>query len=203
MNKKSWWRRCNRGFVFSMALLAAVLIYVLVTQLMLIPVRAALEDKANAVRDVLMDSYQYASAQQASALTAEGQKQWREELSAQLEPLFDENSDYLDSSVRTLMEPAVEGLKEQVRVDGRELLKKERTACMVDEDVASVTMRYTYRISGHLYSFYSGEFVDASDARQSVSISLSLRKAGETWKIYRISGVTEEPVKNAEGGILS
>lgn len=46
-----------------MVLLAAVLIYVLVTQLMLIPVRAALEDKANAVRDVLMDSYQYASAQ--------------------------------------------------------------------------------------------------------------------------------------------
>ena len=30
---------------------------------------------------------------------------------------------------------------------------------MVDEDVASITMLYTYRISGHLYNPYSGEYV--------------------------------------------
>ena len=77
LKKKSWWRRCNRGFVVSMALLAAVIIYVLVTQLMLIPVQASLEEKADAVRDVLMDTYDYASSQQASALTMEGRQQWQ------------------------------------------------------------------------------------------------------------------------------
>ena len=103
LKKKSWWRRCNRGFVVSMALLAAVIIYVLVTQLMLIPVQASLEEKADAVRDVLMDTYDYASSQQASALTMEGRQQWQEEVAAQLEPLFDENSDYLESSALTVM----------------------------------------------------------------------------------------------------
>ena len=185
LKKKSWWRRCNRGFVVSMALLAAVIIYVLVTQLMLIPVQASLEEKADAVRDVLMDTYDYASSQQASALTMEGRQQWQEE-----------------SSALTVMGPAMEGLQRKTQVNGRELLKRERSAYMVDEDVASITMLYTYRISGHLYNPYSGEYVDVDDARQSVSLTLSLKKIDEEWKIYRISDLGELPLRDAEGGII-
>ena len=202
LKKKSWWRRCNRGFVVSMALLAAVIIYVLVTQLMLIPVQESLEEKADAVRDVLMDTYDYASSQQASALTMEGRQQWQEEVAAQLEPLFDENSDYLESSALTVMGPAMEGLQRKTQVNGRELLKRERSAYMVDEDVASITMLYTYRISGHLYNPYSGEYVDVDDARQSVSLTLSLKKIDEEWKIYRICDLGELPLRDAEGGII-
>ena len=37
MNKKPFWKRVNRGFVFSMVLLAAVIFYVTAEQIMLIP----------------------------------------------------------------------------------------------------------------------------------------------------------------------
>ena len=73
---------------------------------------------------------------------------------------------------------------------------------MVDEDVASITMLYTYRISGHLYNPYFGEYVDVDDARQSVSLTLSLKKIDEEWKIYRISDLGELPLRDAEGGII-
>lgn len=44
MKKKSVWKRMNRGFLVSMVLVAGVLIYVLVSQLMLIPEKQALRE---------------------------------------------------------------------------------------------------------------------------------------------------------------
>ena len=37
VRKRPFWKRTNRGFVVSMVLLAAVIVYVVVSQLMLIP----------------------------------------------------------------------------------------------------------------------------------------------------------------------
>lgn len=53
-----------------------------------------------------------------------------------------------------------------------------------------------------MYNPYSGEYVDVDDARQSVSLTLSLKKIDEEWKIYRISDLGELPLRDAEGGII-
>ena len=52
MKKKSVWKRMNRGFLVSMVLVAGVLIYVLVSQLMLIPEKQALRELADSVRQI-------------------------------------------------------------------------------------------------------------------------------------------------------
>ena len=49
MKKKSFWRRTNRGFLVSMVLLAAVLLYVAITQIMLIPQRSTLQELGHKV----------------------------------------------------------------------------------------------------------------------------------------------------------
>ena len=56
VRKRPFWKRTNRGFVVSMVLLAAVIVYVVVSQLMLIPDKNAIRALADRVDEAYMSA---------------------------------------------------------------------------------------------------------------------------------------------------
>ena len=85
----------NRGFLVSMELVAGVLIYVLVSQLMLIPEKQALRELADSVRQI-SDAGQIQREETLRQLAdpAEQAKEL-ERIRKELEPYFVKDSSYL------------------------------------------------------------------------------------------------------------
>ena len=69
VRKRPLWKRTNRGFVVSMVLLAAVIVYVVVSQLMLIPDKNAIRALADRVDEAYMSAITL-SDEQLAAFTA-------------------------------------------------------------------------------------------------------------------------------------
>lgn len=99
MKKKSFWRRTNRGFWVSMVLLLAVVLYITVTQLMLIPQRGEIQKLSDAVNKIWEETT-LMTDEQATALNSSKEKQEavKARIRQGLTPLFVEGSAYLDSA---------------------------------------------------------------------------------------------------------
>lgn len=196
MSKKSFWKRANRGFLVSLALIACVLIYVLVTQLMLLSEKSELKGLADSVRD-LNQSVHILSDEKLQELQEDTAKMAElDRIKAALEPLFDPDSDYLDAGAEALLAnmPLPDGQSERTRT-AQESGKPSVEQCSVDGDIATIHVIYTYSVTGEYYNYdnpyaddgelYTPQPVDS--ASEDFAVRLICKKVDGQWKIFRIS----------------
>lgn len=187
LKQKPFWRRVNRGFLVSMVLLAAVLIYVLVTQLMLIPQKQQLADLANRAGDAIMNvenlSEPGTPSPQRKAVYLEG-------LMGDLKPLFSEDSEYLTEAGQGAVEALYSRLEIDQKIETQQRSVNKITGYTIDEDVATVTLENTYALSGQLYIARDDTIENVDNAIQRLNLRLTMKKVGEEWRIYRISSLS-------------
>lgn len=186
LKHKPFWRRVNRGFLVSMVLLAAVLIYVLVTQLMLIPQRRQLADLANQAGDAIMS---VENLSEPGTPDAQRKAVYLEGLMGDLKPLFSEDSEYVSAAAQQAVQSLYDRMGTDQRITSQQRSESKMVACTIDEDVASVTMENTYTVNGELYNARNDEITSVEGASQTLYFNLTFKKADGSWNIYRISSV--------------
>jgi hypothetical protein len=187
MNKKPFWKRTNRGFVFSMVLLAVVLVYVIITQLMLIPERNAIRELTDIYRGMMeqtstLTDEKIDTLQDTSAFNQEADK-----LKSELSKYFVKDSAYINDAV----EPLLSNIRRQ-RGNGERITKlskgeKKEESIMIDQDIAKLSVRYSYTLSGKYFDYTTDKLEDVNDAELVFDVSISFKKVNGEWKIYRIS----------------
>lgn len=196
MSKRSIWKRINRGFLVSMVLLAGVLIYILVTQLMLIPERRELRELADSVRQI-SDAME---VQEDGALNklkdAVEQTKEQEQIRKELEPYFVKDSSYLDVAAKTFLNDVVSQIEGE-RLTSLQLKKNASKveSCTIDGDTATIRMYYAFTVSGYFYDYNdisgkeNGEMKlkKAEDTDQYMRLYLTCKKVDGQWKVFRIS----------------
>lgn len=202
MKKKSFWRRTNRGFWVSMVLLLAVVLYITVTQLMLIPQRGEIQKLSDAVNKIWEETT-LMTDEQATALNSSKEKQEavKARIRQGLTPLFVEGSAYLDSACDALMAQAQQEYSGQQRTHTRIYLDVDKGKCNIIEDTAQAAYYYANRVSGKYYDYYAGEgeLKETENIRQTLCVSLICQRVKGEWKIYRISNVYSNTDTKGEG----
>ncbi len=196
MKKKSVWKRMNRGFLVSMVLVAGVLIYVLVSQLMLIPEKQALRELADSVRQI-SDAGQIQTEETLRKLAdpAEQAKEL-ERIRKELEPYFVKDSSYLAVEAKALLDEILSQMDGERLTDLR--LKEKETeveSCIIDGDTATIRMFYAFTVSGYFYDYNdiaareNGEMKlkKAEDTDQYMRLYLTCKKENGEWKVFRFS----------------
>lgn len=207
MNKKFVWKRVNRGFLVSMVLLAGVLVYVLVTQLMLIPEKQALRELADSVRRI-SDADQIWKDEDLTRLqgSEEEQKKELERLNKELEPLFIKDTSYLSSVAKSFLGDIL-GQAEGERLtaltfnDG----SAKTESCTIQGDTAIIAMTYSHTVSGYFIDYNDVSSGDgdiqlkkAENVQQSFYLSLTCKKEDGQWKIFRVSNYGRGRDRNME-----
>lgn len=195
MKKKSFWKRANRGFLVSLALIACVLIYVLVTQLMLLSVRNELKSLADGVRDLSQSVYLISDEKVQELEDPAALAKEQERLASALEPLFVPDAGYLDAAAQSLLEnrPLPNGESERTRT-AAEKGKPEIDRCVVEGDVATIRVNYNYDVTGEYYDYENYYKEDeerftpqpVESAEGTFSVMLTCKKVDGQWKIFRI-----------------
>lgn len=189
MEKKPFWKRANRGFLVSLVLLAAVVVYVLATQLLLLPARQELRQLADAFNQTLQ-AYSVPSDDAWNQLKTEAGVQAAQAKAAEdLRPLFVSGADYLNAAA----EQVVGGLVDEEytpRITAQSLTESTLESCTISDDIATVNMQYTYQANGRFYDYNTGSLSDQTDRTQNLYVTLICQKIGDEWKIYRVSSVS-------------
>lgn len=185
MQKKSFWKRTNRGFIVSMALLVLILAYVVTSVLMLLPEKRAIRTIADTVRDMAEAAFTL-STEEVAALTEDVALQAEHErLAEELRPLFVADADYLDNAADALIDIVrmrTSGLSQAASLSDREV---DTQSCRVEEDTASYTVDYEYTASGEFVN-YNDQVFTGDDVEHHLTMTIILQKQGDVWKIYRI-----------------
>ena len=199
MKKKPFWKRANRGFLASLALIVCVLVYVLVTQLMLLSEKNELKGLTNSVRDLALSVHVISDEKLQSLTDPAALEQEKARLEKELEPLFDPSSDYFSRAAESLLVtlPQPDGKSERVRTS-EESKKPHIRRCIVDGDVATIQVVYTYAVTGDFYNYdkYHGNDDElftpqpVESATEELSIIMTCKKIDGQWKIFRISDLS-------------
>ncbi len=184
MNKKPFWKRCNRGFVVSMALLAAVLVYVLAGIVILLPEKKQLRAMASDVATLVEQQMTFNAEQLEALKTDEGLAAEQQRIINEIRPLFWEETEYLQPSGALLA-----GLGQQIAYNEFAATEVERVgtdnnACTINEDVATVSVRYRLQLTGRPID---GESKDEQTLSGWVELTLLCKKVDGEWKIFNIS----------------
>lgn len=193
--KKSFWRRTNRGFWVSMALLLVVVIYVVVTQLILVAQRPDIRSLADKVNGIWNDAT-LLTDEEAAALAESPEKQEavKAQLKEELQDLFCTNSDYLDAGVDLVYSAVENEYNGMQRTEKREAVSAPADEKWnIVEDTATFSRVYVYEMDGRLYDYTTetGEntLESLEDDQQTLVISLICKKENNQWKIFRLSGL--------------
>ena len=188
MEKKSFWRRTNRGFVVSMVLLAAVLVYVLVTQLMLVPVKNEVQALAQDLRGVI-EEIATCSQDEAEALQdPDVYDQELDRIREKIRPLFTDDG-YLDDTMGYMETMLSDQVTRSQQVTVRKQSKQQWRSCTVEEDTASVSLTYLYLVDGWFWDYQTEKPKEESDKTQQLDLSITCKKVDGVWKIYRVNQV--------------
>lgn len=187
MKRKPFWKRCNRGFVVFLALLAAVLVYVLVTQLMLVPERQNIQKLAEEYRGYMENTTQLSDDQIASLKDGQAMKNETDRLKEELTPLFDQNSNYVDAAVQFLSANEVLQVQDMEHVTSLSNAKVTDSSCTIDQDTATFKATYSYQASGSFYDYQTQSLTSKQDISQQMKLAVTCRKTDGQWKIYRVS----------------
>lgn len=186
--KRPFWKRANRGLLVSAVLLAAVIVYVTVSQLMLIPDKNAVK----ALADEVCEEYVAAitlSDEQLAALEDEVQlAQAVDALRQTLEPRFAADSPYKAQEPAVTMRDNIQNqLQGIVRYERQTLEKTRYGLCSVLDDVAKLSVSYLYSVDGSRYDPGTGSTVRFTDERHVLEISIVCKKVDDEWKLYRVN----------------
>lgn len=192
MKKKSFWKRTNRGFWVSMVLLAAVVVYVLATQLMLIPQRGEIRRLGEEVESIwqeatLLSDEQLTQLADSTALAAE-----KERIREKLEPLFVPDSEYLDTGVEYLSQEQQLVLSGDSRPKNREPERVNVNRMNITEDTATAQFSFQYVTDGDFFQYNDaspdgGSVQAVEDIGEVLNLSLVCKRVDGQWKIFRIS----------------
>lgn len=187
--KRSFWKRCNRGFLVSMILLAAVLVYVLIGQIRLLSVRAELRDITDRF-NALWNEATLLSDEEAAALKGSADQQAAEQrrIKSELQKEFLPEASYLDAAVNTLYAGILEEYDGTQRTTGRSAILESRVeTCNIQEDTALMTVRYDYTVDGQFVDYrYSEDLMEVRKAPETMYVSLQFKKVEGTWKVFRV-----------------
>lgn len=187
MEKKPFWRRVNRGFVVSMALLAVVIVYVIVTYIMSIYARQDIRNLAEDFRGLMESTSQLSEEeiqklQNDTALTEETAR-----LKTELSSLFVDDPDYLDAAVAYLTANITEQTDGLDRITSRSAGKLADKSCNVDQDVGTCSIVYTYTSSGQFMNYSTEQLEEKTDITERLYVTITCKKVNGEWKIYRVS----------------
>jgi hypothetical protein len=187
MNKKPFWKRTNRGFVVSMALLIIVLIYVVVTQIMLATEKKALYQVADAYCTLLKSNVILTDEDIEALADTTALNEKTDDFGEECAALFMDDPAYLESATDPLVSIITlqtSGFKRIASLSDATLTDK---SCVVDEEVATCSMEYDYTVSGSFTDYNTEEVYEISDVEAQLAVSLVCKKIDGQWKIYRVS----------------
>ena len=179
----------NRGFVTSMVLLGVVVIYVLVTQLMLIPQKAQLKDLTREVQAIFQAQSALTDEQLEALKSGEALAARQKEVENSLSPLFDPDSGYIAASASNLLSELNSQAQGDLRIRDQQLARIKKEKVDISQDTAKADVQYEYVVDGSFYSYMEDGLVEVEDGRQTVTLSLTFTKVDGEWKIYRISSL--------------
>ncbi len=179
----------NRGFVTSMVLLGVVVIYVLVTQLMLIPQKAQLKDLTREVQAIFQAQSALTDEQLDALKSGEALAARQKEVENSLSPLFDPDSGYIAASASNLLSELNSQAQGDLRIRDQQLARIKKEKVDISQDTAKADVQYEYVVDGSFYSYMEDGLVEVEDGRQTVTLSLTFKKVDGEWKIYRISSL--------------
>lgn len=179
----------NRGFVTSMVLLGVVVIYVLVTQLMLIPQKAQLKDLTREVQAIFQAQSALTDEQLEALKSGEALAARQKEVENSLSPLFDPDSGYIAASASNLLSELNSQAQGDLRIRDQQLARIKKEKVDISQDTAKADVQYEYVVDGSFYSYMEDGLVEVEDGRQTVTLSLTFKRVDGEWKIYRISSL--------------
>lgn len=193
VRKRPFWKRVNRGLVVSLVLLAAVIVYVVISQLMLIPDKNAIRALADRVGETYMSAITLSDEQLAALEDPEALNQKADAVAGALEPYFVTDSPYkTEEPIVTLRDNIQNQLLDVDRYEKQELQKTKYGFCRISDDVARLSVSYLYSVSGSRYDAGTETTVDVTDERQMLEISVICQKVDGEWKLYRVIGLTRQ-----------
>lgn len=181
-----------------MALLVAVLIYVLVTQLMLLPEKKAIRVLGEEMRS-MMESSTKLTEEEIEALKDSGTFEKRsKELETQLESLLMKDAANPDAALQSLAGQITLQVEGMQRIDSRANPKRTENRCVVEQDTATLSLCYEYDIRGN--SGITPPKSRWSDRQTADQCRSRLQKGGRRVEIFRISHFVAYTY--GEGGVV-
>lgn len=187
MNIKMIWKRKNRGFIVSMALLALVLIYVLATQLMMIPEKQKIKALADEYRGLMESTSQLTDEQTAALKDDTALKTERNRLSTELSSYFVKDAGYLDTAVGYLVNNISTQTSGAENVTFRSKPSLEKQTVNIDQDIAACSLYYTYTVSGEFMNYTTNKLETVTSVKQELYLAVDCKKVDGVWKLYRVS----------------
>lgn len=191
----------NRGLVVSLVLLGLVAVYVLVTQLTLVPQKKQLKDLTSQIQTIFEEQSALTDLQLEALKSREALADRQKEVEGRLSPLFHPDSGYTASSASLLLSELNSQVQGDLRIRDQQFIRIKNQKFDISEDTAKASMEYEYTVDGGFYSYNQDGLVEVEDGRQTVSLSLTFKRVDGEWKIYRIGGLyrdSYESVQNAQ-----
>jgi len=191
LKKKSLWKRGNRGFLVSMILLAGVLVYVTITQVMLAGEKKDIREIGEQVQKTITDMVQVPLVEADELNDTTKAAAYTDGLKKALAPLFVKDSDYLSESAHLFLVNIQKSASEQIEVTALGSIQTQESTIRIDENTATLAMSVTYNAAGTwlTYSDIGVPIEGQQTGSLETDFSASLVLEDGMWKIYRISTV--------------
>lgn len=186
MKRKPFWKRCNRGFIVSIGLLAAVLIYVLVTQLMQISDRREIRKLSDEYRGYMESTALLTDEQIASYRDKQAAEAEKSRLKSELTPFFDGDAKYLDEAVTYFTDNIQNQVQGIERIKTHSDAKLIDSSFVIDQDVATFDSTYVYTVSGEFLQNSTGALAEESNVQERLQLTVLCKKEKGKWKLFRI-----------------
>ncbi len=170
-----------------MALFVTVLLYVIVSQLTLIPEKSEIRKLTDKYR-VLMEETSMLTDEEVEGFKIAGALEAEEtRLKNELSKYFVKNSGYINDAARLLIDNIEKQIDGFERVAKRDDAKKTQDDNTIDKNIANSTVTYTYTVSGKYMDFSNEKMEEVKGANQQLYITISFKKVDGKWGIYRVS----------------
>lgn len=188
----------NRGFVVSLVLLALVAVYVLVTQLMLVPQKKQLKDLTVQIQEIFEQQSALTDQQLEALKSKEALAARQKEVETSLSPLFHPDSGYAASSAGLLLSELNSQVQGELRIRDQRLSKMKKAKYDISEDTAKATLEYEYSVDGEFYSYEKDDLVEVKDGSQTVTLTLTFKRMDGEWKVYRIGSLYRDSYESVQ-----
>lgn len=187
VNKRPFWKRVNRGAVLSLALAGAALLYVLTTQLLLLPDKRELRELAESVH-TLAAPYLAPSDSELLRLTQpEEQKREIRALETAMQPLFVEEAQYIGQSAEDVLAMATGQQELGMRLRTLRLEELSTGNCTISEDTGYIQLVGRYAVSGQFYDYHTNQLTDEHEEEMTLYLTLACKETDNGWRIHRVT----------------
>ncbi|MGI6264104.1 MAG: hypothetical protein ACOYJY_01400 [Acutalibacteraceae bacterium] len=189
MKKKSFWQRCNRGFIVSLVLLAGVIVYVAAGQIALGAEKRRVRQVTDELQAVAVETMEL-SLDECRQMTADPKKAAAAaaDFQTRLQPFFTEDSAYLKEAANFYAVMIQDRVSNELDIRKLNDPQEEINEVAIVEDTATVYLstRYTTVGSQLVYNGKDG-VTEKSQMTVVTDMSVSLALVDGEWKVYRVN----------------